>query len=130
MNCIFCTKKMARVAHPGSDKFKIIVCRACRLPGHYTVHRELWCANSNVKLYDQIQVDDYIITRYFKETVPGGPKNFSNLYRETYGIIDNVVGGTPIGKFPPICTLDHIVDLPVHDLDLFKKKIRLWTTFS
>ncbi len=129
MICMFCYEELRMVAHPAGDiRFKIILCRGCQSPDHYTLHRELY--RNKVKLYDQIQVDEFIVTRYYQETHPGSKVNYSKLYKDALGVIDRSPDFTPLSQFPPVCELDHIVDLAVHDLDVLKRKLKIWTTFS
>lgn len=138
MICMFCYKSLALIDTTASNKlFDIYACRGCRDPEHHTLHREVYWKGTDTKLYDQIQLDEYILTRYFHETTKGGRKNYCKLYKDCIGVVDNDPGATPLSlggegrqRFSPICELDHIVPLPTYDLKVFKKKLKLWTTFS
>ncbi len=126
---MFCYEELKVVNdHPAGVPFKIVICRGCQSPHFQTLHRELY--RGKVKLYDQIQVDEFIVTRYFQETRPGSKVNFSRLYKEAIGFLDNSPDATPISFHPPVCEIDHIVNLAVHDLDVLKHKLKIWTTFS
>lgn len=129
--CMFCYEPLTKVSsHPGSDNFIIVLCRACQSPDYYTLHREMYDKKSGVKIYDQVQVDEYIVTRYHAHNPTTNRSNYSKLYKESFGVLDTVPDATPITKYPAVCEFDHIIELPTYDLEVLKKKLRLWTTFS
>lgn len=133
MICMFCFDPLTKIENKASEKlFNIYVCRGCRDPEYHTLHRAVYWKGTDTKLYDQIQLDEYIMTRYFHETTKGGRKNYCKLYKDSIGVIDSEPGATPIAgpRHTPVCEIDHIVELPNYDLRVFKKKLRLWTTFS
>ena len=119
MICIFCYDELKDTGN--SKHFKVFLCQDCQMPQHNTLYRVIHDRNTDIKLYDQAQIDDFIITRYYQKT-PRTPINTSKIYRRT---LDN----TPV--IPrPVFELDRILEIDTSDLEAVKRKLAIWTTFS
>jgi len=128
---MFCLAPLTRVASPaGDDLHKIMVCRGCQEPNFKTYCRELYLTKTEIKLYDSIQIDEFIITRLYRSSRTGQPIEQTKFYKDSIGQIDSQVDATPLTYYLPICELDYHIKLPLNDLGAFKRKLKLWTIFS
>lgn len=131
MRCLFCKNPLGfQKEDVGSRTFDLYTCRDCKAPAYRTLHRQLYFYNKTDLLSDNIQIDEYFITRHFRPSHPSAKYGCSIIYKEAIGVFDGDVDMQPIIINNPVCELDYIIELPWNDIEAVKRKLNLYTIFS
>ena len=136
MKCIFCNDNLQYISE-GQDIFNVYACRDCQKPNHKTIYRQLY-NSPNYKsfndykglLSDSMRVDEYYVVRYYVPGSRGDRFNYTIIFKEALGFLESSPEMEPISLNKPVCEIDHVIELPWHDIVLVKKKLDIWTTFS
>jgi hypothetical protein len=131
MSCIFCKKAMEYQPESVATKtFDLYLCRNCQRPQYKTLYRQLYNHKKVELLSDNIQIDNYFITRYFQPTHKDSKYNYSVLYKDVIGVLESNPNMEPISLKREVGEVDHIIELPWDDLEAVKRKLKVYTTFS
>jgi hypothetical protein len=132
MACKFCKKPVEYLAeHAGKDQLNVYLCRGCQEPNHHTLYRQLYKKlQPGILLAESIQMDDYYLVRYHRPTSKDSKYNYSIIFKSIIGTLDSSPDMEPISLNKPVCEIDHILELPWHDIEAAKHKLDLYTTFS
>lgn len=130
MACVFCRKPLEYTIQGTGGVFDLYTCKSCQSPKYHTLYRQLYFFNKGDLLTDNIRIDEYYITRYFKPTHKSDRSNYTVIYKEALGVLENIPDMEPISLNKPVCDVNHIIDLPFDNLSLAKHKLDIWTTFS
>lgn len=135
MQCIFCHDPVQYRPTEGHDIFCVYLCRDC-VPGHKTLYRQLYHSSHNKRepeegiLADSIRVDEYYVVRYYLPVNRRDRSNYSVIFKDAIGYLDSSPDADPISLNKPVCDIDSIIELPWKNIELVKKKLDIWTTFS
>lgn len=130
MICPFCHKYLhMEPEHAGQLVFDLFLCRGCQLPIHDTLYRQLYYKDKLELLVDTIRVDNFYVIRYHVSMQKGNSPH-SMIYKNIIGTFDSSPNMEPISMNKPVCDIDHVIDLPLHNIELLKHKLRIYTTFS
>lgn len=132
MICPFCENPLEwQSHHSGAEMFDLYVCRECQKPDHQTLYRRLYERNKfDQILADNLKMDEYFIVRYFQPTSKGSKYNYTVIYKEVLGVLDNCSDMEPITLNKPVCEIDFIINLPWRNIELAKRKLSTWAVFS
>lgn len=129
--CGFCNKPLEfQAKHSGDTVFDLYTCKGCQSPNHDTMCRQLFYKDDKVLLSDFTRIDEFCITRYYQPTNNGAKYNYSIIFKEVLGVLESSPDMEPMTLNKPVCEIDHIIELPLHDIELLKHKLHIWTTFS
>ncbi len=137
MHCIFCSEAL-QFQPEGQDVFNVYSCRECQYPNYNTLYRQLYNApdynpfSNTYKglLSDSIRIDEYYVVRYHFPVDRGDRDSYTIIFREALGFLDNAPDHEPLSLNKPVCEIDHVIELPWKNIELVKKKLDIWTTFS
>lgn len=133
MICKFCKKALTLTSHPGDPlnlKFNLYICRRCQ-PEHNSLYRELREKSADQELItDSIRIGEFYITRMYKTNLTTGRSNYTTINKDIIGVLEDSKDMTAITFTKPVCDVDGILELPFHDINLIKQKLRIYTMFS
>ncbi len=92
--------------------FDRYICTGCRSPADTFYARIYYHGEPDDLLQERMRVDEYSIVREYEHGMQ------TSLYKRS--------GGSDI----LICRINGIVELPFHDVELLKSKLKMYTTFS
>jgi hypothetical protein len=115
MICHFCNSILQDTAPAGELKevFLLYVCRYCQ--PHEILYRELYDQETKELIVDAIRIDEFLIIRNYKT-------NTTEL--------DKTVKLTNLSNVSEILKMDGIWKIPSTDIEMVKKKLRIYTVFS
>lgn len=127
--CKLCDRVLAVLEeHAGKDIFDLYVCRNCQHPKFHTMYRMLYYMGTSTILSDAVRIDEYYISRHYRPSYIASSNTI--IYKNIVGMLDSCPEMEPIILNRPVCEFDYIIQLPWHNLELIKKKLDTWTTFS
>lgn len=128
--CGLCLMPLERQTdHPGVILFDLYLCRDCQAPAHVTLYRQIFNANETHLLADSLKVDEFHIIRYYQPTKPNGKSDYTVIFKNALGMLsDSDI--EPLSLVKAVCEIDQLVDLPMTDIVLLKRKLEIWTMFS
>jgi hypothetical protein len=127
--CGLCLCPLVLQDHPGSSLFDLYLCRDCQLPQHATLYRQIFHTRESIILADSLRVDEYHIIRYYQPAQPNGKTNYTIIFKNALGMLsDSDI--EPLSLAKPVCEIDQLIDLPMTDIKLLKRKLETWTMFS
>lgn len=131
MACRFCNKPVLRIEdHSGKGIFDLYICKDCLKPIYNSTYRQLHIINKVDLLVDSIQLDEYYIIRYHKSLSHVSRSNYTIIYRDILGAIENSTDLEPIVTRKAVCEIDHILELDFTDIAALKQKLSVYTLFS
>lgn len=130
MICQFCYKYLhLEPEHAGKIVFDLYLCRGCQLPTYDTLYRQLYFKEKPELLADTIRVDNFYVIRHHV-CIQKNDSPRSIIYKNIIGTLDGSPNVEPISFNSPVCQIDHVIDLPLYDIELLKHKLKIYTTFS
>ena len=125
--CGFCR---GALKYKSANYFDLFLCRDCQEPKYTTLHRQVCYAGQTQLLADSLRINDFYVIRYFHPARPNERSNYTVIYKDILGAIDHSPDMEPITLTKPVCDIDHLVELPMDNIELLIQKLSLWTTFS
>ena len=113
-HCGFCDKIMDMVDHTNNELFDIYLCERCTGTGFYTQYRQVCYKGNQEVLATTIRIDEYYVVINHCFNLVSSRNNYTRIH----------IGITKIFE------LDFVLQLPLHDLALAKRKLQIYTTFS
>lgn len=129
MICVFCQQPIQLVTHTNSDMLDLRECRNCQYPTHKTLCRKLY-DKLGILLAESFKIDEYYVNRIYGKSSITNRDYYSVIYKDVIGIFNDSPDIEPMSLSKPVCEIDHILDLPFHDIELLKKKLATYTMFS
>lgn len=131
-NCGFCNKVMEIINHTNSDIFDIYLCEGCLKPEFDTRYRIVCYKNLPLVLANTIRIDEWFIVNNHMLDLTKGKINYTRVYQKVIGEFNDSLDLTPLTMGPDqsVFELDFVLDLPLHDPALVKRKLQIYTTFS
>ena len=105
---------MDMVSHTNSELFDIYLCEKCTNTDFYTRYRRVCYKGNSEVLATTIRIDEYYIVINHCFNLVSQKNNYTQIH----------MGITRVFE------LDFVLNLPLHDLALSKRKLQIYTTFS
>lgn len=124
--CGFCNKELP-IRKQQNNRVNIFVCESCQKPKFNTMYRQTYRSEDDLLQYVSIFVDDfYVLYGYYLL----GPT--TTIYKSPVGVIYESADPGPItwDWERPAFSLIGILELPLQDPALVKKKLEIYTLFS
>ena len=127
--CEFCQKLMPRT-DDGQGVFDVYRCSDC-LPGYVSMYRQLYYKDGTMLLAESIRLGSFYVVKYHQPTSTGDKFHYTVISKDILGIIDpDNSDFEPISYTNPVCEIDFLVDLPLHDPEATLHKLSIIATFS
>ncbi|CAM6006095.1 unnamed protein product [Sphagnum balticum] len=114
----------------GQDIFDVYRCSGC-LKGYGSMYRQLYYKDGIILLAEAIRLGDYYVVKYHQPTSAGAKFHHTIISKDILGIIDpDNHDFEPLSFNRPVCEVERLVDLPLHDPEATLHKLSLITIFS
>lgn len=130
--CGFCHQVPDVRNHTNSDLLDLYICEGCVKPNFDTRFRHVTYKDEPYILATTIRIDEWFIILNYAFNYTNKRTNYTQIYKKVIGELDSSLDLAPItwGPDRPVCDLDFVMKLPLHNPALVKQKLQIYTTFS
>lgn len=130
--CGFCNKIPEQVDHANREMFDVYLCAGCKKPDFDTRYRIVCYKGYPDILAVTVRLDEYYIILNHNFNYTTRRTKYTTIYKKVIGSINYSLDLEPItwGPEEPVCDLDFLVKLPLHDPAAVKRKLQIYTLFS
>jgi hypothetical protein len=119
--CKFCNQQLQRIDHTNQDVFDIFLCENCLKPNFATRFRQVYYKGREELLAETVRIDEFFVIINYKFNL--------TTNRERYTVIHKSATGH-FSASKKVVDINTIIDLPFHDPEAIKAKLRTYTVFS